>query len=150
MNKTLEVLKEGGINQFSRTMRDYNISPKDSKTLYNKLGEKSESNSGNSESSIEYLDVSGASYEGVQQIFLMTSILVKYSTEFGTVIFSPFATANINFEKQLKAVMIDFTMQLSELGVIGTVKDAFIQQGFTQEDIDAIPRLTKEQFYSLE
>lgn len=104
---------------------------------------------GADESSIEYLDVSGASDEGVQQIFLMFSILVKYSTVYGTVIFSPFATANLNFEKQLKAVMIDFTMQIAEMGVIGTIKDAFIQQGFTQEDIDAIPRITKEQFYDL-
>ena len=55
MNKTLEVLKGGGINQFSRTMRDYNISPKDSKTLYNKLDEIGESSGDeNSESDWEY------------------------------------------------------------------------------------------------
>lgn len=79
----------------------------------------------------------------------MFSILAKYSTEYGTIIISPFLTTNINFEKQFKAVMIDFTMQIAEMGHIDTIKKAFIAQGLTQEDIDAIPRITKEQFYDL-
>lgn len=31
-----------------------------------------------------------------------------------------------------------------------TVKDLLIQNGYTQERLDAIPRITKEEFYSLE
>ena len=101
---------------------------------------------------IEYLDVSAYSnIEGIEQLFLMFSILAKYDTTgYGAVIASPFITKNINIEKQFKAVMIDFTMQMVDMGRIGTIKESLIAQGFTQEDIDSIPRLTKEQFYSLE
>ena len=111
-----------------------------------------ESISGGGESSIEYLDLSAYSnIEGIEQLFLMFSILAKYDTTgYGAVIASPFLTKNINIEKQFKAVMIDFTMQMVEMGRIGTIKETLIAQGFTQEDIDSIPRITKEQFYSLE
>ena len=106
--------------------------------------------SGGGESNIEYLDVSGFPAEIAEPLFVPFSILAKYSTELGTVIMTPFLTQNISIEKQFKAVMIDFTMQVVEMGQIGTIKEVFIVQGFTQEDLDTIPRLTKEQFYSLE
>jgi hypothetical protein len=104
---------------------------------------------GTSESNIEYLDVSGFPAE-VEPLFLMFSILAKYSTEYGTVIATPFMTANINVGKQFKAVMIDFTTQICEMGHIGTIKDALIAQGITQADLDSIPRITKEEFYTLD
>lgn len=100
-------------------------------------------------SNIEYLDVSGLPAE-VESVFLMFSILAKYSTQYETVISTPFLLQNVIVGKRFKAVIIDFTMQISEMGLIGTIKDAFIAQGFTQAEIDAIPRITKEQFYSLE
>ena len=101
-------------------------------------------------SNVEYLDLSPIPDDSPAKTgFLMFSILAKYSTEYGTVIISPFMAQNINIEKQFKAVMVDFTLQIGEMGIIGTVKDAFIAQGFTQEDLDAFPRLTKEQFYDL-
>lgn len=106
---------------------------------------------GESASTIEYLDVSPIPDDSPAKTgFLMFSILAKYSTEYGTVIASPFMTQNINIEKQFKAVMVDFTLQICEMGIIGTVKDAFIAQGFTQEDLDAFPRITKEEFYTLD
>lgn len=101
-------------------------------------------------SNVEYLDLSPIPEDSPAKTgFLMFSILAKYSTEYGTVIMSPFMTQNINIEKQFKAVMMDFTLQICEMGIIGTVKDALIAQGFTQEDLDAFPRLTKEEFYDL-
>ena len=105
---------------------------------------------GESASTIEYLDVSGFPAEIAESVFLMFSILAKYNTDgYGTIIATPFLTKNINIEKQFKAVMIDFTIQIVEMGEIGTIKNALIAQGLTQADLDAIPRLTKEQFYDL-
>ena len=101
-------------------------------------------------SNVEYLDLSGNPAEIAEQIFLMFSILAKYSTQYGTVIATPFLTTNLNIERQFKAVMIDFTIQIAEMGHIGSIKEAVFAQGLTQADIDANPRLTKEQFYSLE
>ena len=103
-------------------------------------------------SNVEYLDLSAYSnIEGIEQLFLMFSILAKYDTTgYGAIIASPFLTKNINIEKQFKAVMIDFTMQIVEMGRIGTIKESFIAQGLTQEDLDSIPRITKEEFYKLD
>jgi hypothetical protein len=102
-------------------------------------------------SSIEYLDVSIFPAEIVGSLFVPYSISARGMSNPDRVFVMPSAIAigaidNITIE----AVAVDFSLQVIEMGTISTIKDAFIAQGVTQSDFDSIPRITKEQFYSLD
>lgn len=55
--------------------------------------------------------------------------------------------------RDIKAICIDFTsiiiLKMGDEARSMTVADYLIQTGATQEQLDAIPRITKEQFYDL-
>ena len=107
---------------------------------------------GTSESSIEYLDVSGVC--GIERIDIgMYSLALKGSFQGMQMVGLP---TNAYFTMQGKAeditaCMIDFSLEFK--GVIDgyivtmTIGEIFKQNG---TDIDSIPRITKEQFYTLE
>ena len=143
MNKTLEVLKGGGINQFSRTMRDYNISPKDSKTLYDKLDEIGESSGGSGEGNIEYLDVREKPFLEWGETFAITAHLVKTPTKISTMALLLFLGETVN---DATAFAIDPTIEFDWQGSRITAADFYSSMGV---DISTYPRITKEQFYSL-
>lgn len=107
---------------------------------------------GTSESSIEYLDVSGV--RGLDLIdFCMHSFALKGLFQGEQIAGMPtnaYFTAQGKVE-DITACMIDFSLEFK--GVVDgslmttTVGETLKQNGI---DIDSIPRITKEQFYTLE
>ncbi|MBP3496799.1 MAG: hypothetical protein J6K33_03085 [Alistipes sp.] len=116
---------------------------------------------GTSESNIEYLDVSGLGDESYFPALQQVSVYVKGKISNGQmeglevtgVTMGMFAlmTADI---RDVKAVSVDFTSIVSQK--MGnevqsmTVENMLVSNGnVTKEQLDAIPRITKEQFYDL-
>ena len=96
-------------------------------------------------STVEYLDVSGINQEPYFTMLLITSFVSK-NKENGVVAISPSA-AMVGYNNSLIiSLAIDFSFKTSN----GTVLELLLNMGITQEQLDAIPRLTKEQFYNLE
>ena len=118
---------------------------------------------GTNESSIEYLDVSGVQ-EGQLRNFLVAfaSTLNIEITEGGLVgakmtgvtwgYLDLMLDSAVN-PNWAKAISIDFTTNIiQEQGgqqMAMTIREIMTILGLNQADIDAIPRLTKEQFYDL-
>lgn len=103
---------------------------------------------GTNESSIEYLDVSGFPSEPV--MFLSTySILCRVLGNAREGVLTTAIMMQNPTVYSIKYIAIDFSLELLEGKTKASIKDALIAQGMTQADIDAIPRLTKEQFYDL-
>lgn len=117
------------------------------------------SGGGESGSNVEYLDMTNVtSFESWMLTMLMASLFVKQQITLGG------ATINSVLPTFLSQSMrgdllgvtqfaIDFkaTIALSRDGMeqTRTVADFLISNGVTQEKLDAIPRITKEQFYDL-
>ena len=108
-------------------------------------------------STLEYLDVSGASplvKESVVKhaVYVKAFVRAYYTDVVGMTLFGlsemtddPIAATS--------AIAIDFTAE-EITGVWGnvvkrTVADAVLLNGATQAEIDALPRISKEQFYDL-
>ena len=113
-------------------------------------------------SNIEYLDVSGLENEDCFAGLLQASVSLKAKISNGLmegievvgITMAMFAMMNSNI-RDVKSVCIDFTSIVSQKmsGVVEsmTVEDMLVSGGsVTKEQLDAIPRLTKEQFYSLD
>lgn len=116
---------------------------------------------GTSESNIEYLDVSGLGDESYFPALQQVSVYVKGKISNGqmeglevtgvTMGMLAMMTADI---RDAKAVCIDFASIISQK--MGdevhsmTVENVLVSSGnVTKEQLDAIPRITKEQFYDL-
>lgn len=109
----------------------------------------SSSNDGGGSSTVEYLDVSGLDVtNGTINKFLGCASLVKISS-YGMIVPPAFSAPLLPYVDKIK---IDFNEKVS-LGseftslktLILSLDDSIIQE----EQLDAIPRITKEQFYSL-
>jgi hypothetical protein len=108
-------------------------------------------------SNVEYLDVSGVS-SLVKTSVVQYAVYVKAFVEaydanvVGMTLFALSVLEN-NPIGATSAVAIDFTAEviMDIGGSLNRMKiaDSVLQNGVTQADIDAIPRLTKEQFYDL-
>lgn len=115
---------------------------------------------GGEASTIEYLDVSGmidgtTDEMSVKKMFL---IYLSYLTKFvddnivqisggaGLSIVSNNANTTLI---GVVAIAINFNAKIIVEGHISTILE-FLSNSFTQEELDAIPRITKEEFYSLE
>ena len=114
--------------------------------------------SGGEASSIEYLDVSGIELADTIKILLVASAISVKITFQGKIIYMPpiiyevSAVATIEeLNSVAKYLAIDFNL-LTYSPSFGKIKlnDLLVAFGITQEQLDAIPRITKEQFYSLE
>ena len=96
-------------------------------------------------SNIEYLDVSGIN----QEIYFTTLLIMSFvskNKENGVVGILPSA-AMVSYNNSLIiSLAIDFSFKTSN----GTILELLLNMGITKEQLDAIPRITKEQFYSLE
>lgn len=108
---------------------------------------------GESDSNIEYLDVSG---DGTAEIAVTTfAWLAKAYSEGMTVIGPLIAMIDegvIGGEKKPSAVMIDLSAKLYLGNGLISIKEVLLEQAhglISEADIDSIPRLTKEQFYDL-
>lgn len=113
---------------------------------------------GESASNVEYFDFSGGLNESWAPFLIMSFIEVKGEPTLNGQSKKVIAPANVyrTLTGELLSVRqasIDFSMPiiLSAGGQTqtATVADFLIQQGATQEKLDALPRITKEQFYSL-
>ena len=104
---------------------------------------------GASESNIEYLDVSAFPDEAAK--FLSTySILCRVSANSGESVLTAAITMQNPTAYLIKYIAIDLSLEMLEGRTKVSIKDALIAQGLTQADLDSIPRITKEQFYTLE
>jgi hypothetical protein len=109
------------------------------------------------------LDVSGVD-NGLKNQLLMVSIIARSSSfeimgqpqeaqiiPLGTMLlfisFDP--TAYDAYSSAVTAIGIDFTMQINSQSTTGTVLDE-VKKMPVYEQLDSIPRITKEQFYTLE
>lgn len=103
---------------------------------------------GTDESSIEYLDVSGL------DSFSLNTIGVAAITVKGIVDGQPdivpilLWSGNIGIPVAL-SVNFSTLVGIQEMGGLISIKDFLLLQGVTNEQIDSIPRITKEQFYDL-
>lgn len=103
---------------------------------------------GTAESNIEYLDVSGYPAEGA--MFLSTySILCRVSGNAAEGVLTTAILMQNPTAYSIKYVAIDFSLEITEGSMKASIKDALTANGLTQEDLDSIPRITKEQFYDL-
>ena len=129
--------------------------------FYNEIIQGVGSGSGSGEASnIEYLDVSGL--EGTNKAYLVHfALYVKAYVENLNTKFSGFSAEYIDMVSNGKAVAstvataIDFSHKVTVSTGIGefaesTTMKGLLEVGITKEQLDAIPRITKEQFYSLE
>lgn len=120
---------------------------------------------GTSESSIEYLDVRGLgdTNENLRNGLVLFADIVKSKNEEGTFvgacltgIQSAFGITSNNATTCV-AVAVDFSRYIKGMGnedgqvIEMSIFDLLVAMvGVTQEQLDAIPRITKEQFYTLE
>jgi hypothetical protein len=110
------------------------------------------------ESDIEYLDITNAPSEGWLSILLTCSLFVKQEVKLGensaNSVFPTFQSQTMRGDlmgvNQL-AIDLNALVALSVNGIVQTmtVAEFLTGAGATQEQLDAIPRITKEQFYDL-
>ena len=104
--------------------------------------------SGGGESNIEYLDVRGLDVESKLQFIVLSALLMRTVIN-GVVLVTPslalyLEVGNEIFEKA-EAIMIDRNSRL-----IAPDTNISFEELLTEYGADSLPRLTKEQFYSLE
>lgn len=101
-------------------------------------------------SNVEYLDVSGLEMRIKGTLWQLAYMRKGYSATNG---FDIIATSWLQASESdvKKAVMLSFSdivMATKEIGF--TIPQYCAQLGVTEEQLDAIPRLTKEEFYNLD
>lgn len=113
---------------------------------------------GAGESTMEYLDVSGVDFVNggnKEGSLLMVSFMVKCNhTILGDNTIVPIGqlyVAGTSKITSVHALAFDFSVRyIVNTGTTNvSLKEALIQTGWTEEELAAIPRITKEQFYSL-
>lgn len=122
-------------------------------------GEQSGGGAGESGENIEYLDVSEFKFSDNEQENTFRLSFIKNMGLFGKAFVNQgYIIGPIGFAGSsgtLKSIAIDFSGITYDNTAGGdiiklTVKEALIALGFPEEMLAAIPRITKEQFYSLE
>lgn len=106
--------------------------------------------SGESAFTIEYLDVSGLEMRIKGSLWQLAYMRKGYSAINGFDIIAtswPQASES-DVEKAVMLSFSDIVMATKEIGF--TIPQYCAQLGVTQEQLDSIPRLTKEQFYNLD
>lgn len=98
------------------------------------------------ESTMEYLDVSDwDKTDMVNKALLSTAQLFRLNAN-GTVAVATNDSGAINY---CEAIGVDFSLELISNGKIMTLGEGWAQS-LTEEELAAIPRITKEEFYNLE
>lgn len=111
------------------------------------------SGGGTEASSMEYLDISSLS-KSRKMMFLNVCVMARFSKD----IVSPFAymatyqTDPVTTVTDATMVAIDFGAKIYTNDTLLTIKELLFNPeygGYTEETLAAIPRITKEQFYTL-
>ena len=118
---------------------------------------------GESASTIEYLDMSGLDSGSKNQLMMVSLIartsqfemmgqvqksqVIPLSSMLLYISFEP--TAYDAYSNAVNAIGVDFTMQIKSQSTTGTVLDE-VKKMPVYEQLDSIPRLTKEEFYNLD
>ena len=107
--------------------------------------------SGGESSNIEYLDVSGLEYSpGNEKAFLlMAAFLIKVKIN-NNVLINTYGLGIMTNADTVRSNTISIAVDFSTIVSNGTQKSTLGEVISLMADIDAIPRITKEQFYSLE
>ena len=108
-------------------------------------GEQSGGGAG-TESTMEYLDVSDWDKTDMSNKALLSTAQLFRLNANGTVAVATNDSGAINY---CEAIGVDFSLELISNGKIMTLGEGWAQS-LTEEELAAIPRITKEQFYSLE
>ena len=112
---------------------------------------------GESGSTMEYLDVSGQSNIGKHIISIYATFVKGYADGVngyatGVPLYS-FGLMSSNMFDSISAIAIDFSYVVKwkqgDSITSMTIGESLIKSGITQADIDAVPRITKEEFYTL-
>lgn len=136
------------------------INPQDFATEITNLSSGGSGESSGDDSNIEYLDVSGldvTNKDSKYSFFGMYSNSIK-AKAMGYIAFCPSGMYHSMVEMSkidILAVAIDFNLPTNSFGeTLKTTKEYILSFpgdfGFTEEELDAIPRITKEEFYNLE
>ena len=112
---------------------------------------------GGSASTMEYIDVSGAGdlvkASLVQYACYVKSYIEDYDAYMVGSTLYILGVMTSNPTKATSAIAIDFSnvfvMKMGDTIQSKTVAEAVLQNGATQADIDALPRITEEEFYTL-
>lgn len=114
---------------------------------------------GGGDSTIEYLDMTNVSSESWMMNLLIVSLFVKQPITLdgatANTVFPTFQSQTMRGDLMgVNQVAIDFkatiAMSMDGMTQTMTVADFLIQNGATQEKLDALPRITKEEFYNLD
>lgn len=121
--------------------------------------EQSGSGSGSGEAStFEYLDISNLGSTNKVNLVVKCNIIKikKYGDIVCTapaMLLTPMSSVGETldcFADDTIAVCIDFNLVVKYPDGEFTNKELLLENGFTQEELDAIPRITKEEFYNLD
>lgn len=113
---------------------------------------------GGEASSMEYIDVSGASNLVKLSLAPYACYVKGYIEDYdayitGASLYS-FGVMTSSPIDAVSAIAIDFSnvvaTKIGDTIQTGTVAETVLQNGATQADIDALPRITEEEFYNLE
>ena len=152
MNRELNKIFDVKTREARRRILDkFDISKEDKNEVLNKIGEGGGSG-GNS--SIEYLDVSGMDELIRGAISSLAAYLIRINLEGNINIIPAAMVALLGFDISTSGNIIKYiSTNLNDVVVndadAKTITYLLTMNGFTQEQLDAIPRITKEEFYSL-
>lgn len=108
-------------------------------------GEQSGGGAG-TESTMEYLDIRDWDKTDIlKKALISTAQLFRFVAN-GNVAVSTDDSGYIDY---CEAVGVDFSLEIISQGQLMTLRDGWVQS-LTEEELAAIPRITKEQFYNLE
>ena len=108
---------------------------------------------GSGGSSLEYLDVSGVDSQ-TRAVLLSLAIEIKFSFSGGNIVgpilLAMDGIAPLNtLHERVTQMKIDKNSQFNVAGQSGTFMDFLNMMGVSNEQLAAIPRITKEEFYTL-
>ena len=113
------------------------------------------SGGGTETSSMEYLDVSGIDFTGGEQktgnlIALCYHMNGSHSAigDFILPIGQVYVVKTANLTS-VRYLAFDFSSKVILQGRTASVKETLLTTGWTEEELNAIPRITKEQFYTI-
>lgn len=106
--------------------------------------------SGSGEDTMEYLDVSGLEDDFKKSLFLFSHTMRVDGTRIPYTMPSVGFLADVGISRvgTITKISINFSQKMSDSVSVKTVLDRLLEIG-TKEELDAIPRITKEEFYSL-
>lgn len=157
MNRELNKIFDAKTREARRRILDkFDISNEDKNEVLNKIEESGSDNGDGDASTIEYLDITNvASYK---EILLQHSLQANLNSNEFKIIAPSFAVyaslSQLNDNYNFLYIEIDFSSKIYAMQ--GTEKieypigEYLVIGGVSQDELDAIPRITKEEFYSLE